>query len=261
MGGIDKAAIEVGGVRLLDRVLAAARPVCDTLVVVGPRRATAVAGVRFGVEAAPGGGPVPGVAAGLDLLGPCDVVVVLAADLPMLRQVHVERLIAAVGGDPAPASAAAATDRFGANPLLAAYHYRGLHRRLGDLRAGAAAARLLPPTPITVDLGAASVNVNEPGDLALAELLVPLDPIVADTVQWIRNVVITAVPDAEEAVDPASGVEYRRRGADPFCSVKPGSAGVTVSLREASASLEVQTPGRPPAAELATLVKTAAKLR
>jgi molybdenum cofactor guanylyltransferase len=36
MGGLDKALVRVGGVALLDRVLAAARPVCDRLVVVGP---------------------------------------------------------------------------------------------------------------------------------------------------------------------------------------------------------------------------------
>ena len=47
MGGVDKAALVVGGVTLLDRVLTAARPVCDWLVVVGPARPTGVAGVTF----------------------------------------------------------------------------------------------------------------------------------------------------------------------------------------------------------------------
>ncbi|MDQ4090592.1 MAG: nucleotidyltransferase family protein, partial [Actinomycetota bacterium] len=65
MGGVDKAALVVGGVPLLDRVLGAARPVCDRLVVVGPERPTEVAGVTFVREDPPGGGPVPGVAAGL----------------------------------------------------------------------------------------------------------------------------------------------------------------------------------------------------
>ncbi|MDQ2826873.1 MAG: nucleotidyltransferase family protein, partial [Actinomycetota bacterium] len=45
MGGVDKASLPVGGVPLLDRVLAAARPVCDRLVVVGPARPTTVPGV------------------------------------------------------------------------------------------------------------------------------------------------------------------------------------------------------------------------
>ena len=79
MGGVDKAALEVGGVTLLDRVLAAARPVCDWLVVVGPVRPTGVAGVSFVSEAAPGGGPVPAVVAGMDACPPSDVVLVLAA--------------------------------------------------------------------------------------------------------------------------------------------------------------------------------------
>lgn len=260
MGGVDKAALEVGGVRILDRVLAAARPACDALVVVGPNRPTTVDGVRFGVEAAPGGGPVPAVAAGVDLLGPCDVVVVLAADLPLLREVHVERLIVALGEDLDPTSAAAATDRFGANPLLAAYCYPGLHGRLSDLRSGAAAARLLPPTPIALDLGVATVNVNEPEDLAIAELLVSLDPGMADTVQWTRNVVMVAVPDAEEAVEASRRFDYHRRGADRFCSVMPGSAGVAVSFGGAREGVDVSAPGRPAAPELAALVRAAASL-
>ena len=63
LGGADKAAVVVGDASMLDRVLAAAHPVADSLVVVGPSRATSVPGVRFVVEAAPGGGPVPAVAA------------------------------------------------------------------------------------------------------------------------------------------------------------------------------------------------------
>src|SRR5947209_20072437 len=84
LGGIDKAIVEVAGTIMLDRVLAAAAPCCDQLVVVGPPRPTSVDGVRFTIEASPGGGPVPAVAAGMVAAPEADAVVVLAVDLPLL---------------------------------------------------------------------------------------------------------------------------------------------------------------------------------
>jgi molybdopterin-guanine dinucleotide biosynthesis protein A len=132
MGGLDKALVRVGGVALLDRVLAAARPVCDRLVVVGPARPTTVTGVTFVQEAEPGGGPAPAVAAGLAAVPDAEIVLVLAADLPLLEPHHLRTLLAA-------------------------------------LAAGARAAALLPPDVIAVDLGRATFNVNRPEDLAAAE--------------------------------------------------------------------------------------------
>jgi len=167
MGGLDKAALVVGGVPLLDRVLAAARPVCDRLVVVGPRRATAVDGVTFVVEDAPGGGPVPGVAAGLAGVGDVDVVVVLAVDLPLLQAADLRRLVAAL--DDPQVEAAAADDEGGPNPLLAAYRAAPLARAVAGLGPGAPARRLLPARTVAVDLGPAVLNVNSPADLAAAE--------------------------------------------------------------------------------------------
>lgn len=168
MGGVDKAALLVGGTTLLDRVLAAARPVCDRLVVVGPLRATGVAGVDFVLEAAPGGGPVPAVAAGLAAAADAEVVLVLATDLPLLRSGHLRALLAALAGAGAGAAAAAAGEG-GPNPLLAAYPAPGLRRRAGVLGAGARAGALLPAGVVTVDLGPATLNVNRPEDLAFAE--------------------------------------------------------------------------------------------
>lgn len=170
MGGVDKAGLEVGGLRLLDRVLTAARSVCDRLVVVGPARPTTVDGVAFLTEAVPGGGPVPAVAAGVAALDGCDVVLVLAADLPLLTAGALGRLLVALY-DPG-AGAAAAGDVGGPNPLLAAYRADGLAARAGALGAGAAAARLLPSATLVVDLGRATLNVNRPEDLAAAERIV-----------------------------------------------------------------------------------------
>lgn len=177
MGGVDKAALVVGGVRLLDRVLAAARPVCDRLVVVGPARPTTVDGVTFVTEAEPGGGPVPAVAAGLEALGPgCDVVIVLAADLPLLETTHLHVLLAPLAAPTV--EAAAAADQQGPNALLAAYHAGPLAARIGSLGPGDAASQLLPPPAATavVDLGSATLNVNRPEDLDAAEHQLNLRP-------------------------------------------------------------------------------------
>jgi len=77
--GADKPQLDVGGVRLLDHVLAA---VADARrkIVVGPRRAVPVP-VLWRREDPPGGGPVAAIAAALDAVR-ADLVVVLAADLP-----------------------------------------------------------------------------------------------------------------------------------------------------------------------------------
>jgi molybdopterin-guanine dinucleotide biosynthesis protein A len=136
--------VRVGGVALLDRVLAAARPVCDRLVVVGPARPTTVTGVTFVQEAEPGGGPAPAVAAGLAAVPDAEIVLVLAADLPLLEPHHLRTLLAAY-----------------LKPVLAG--------RAAALGAGARAAALLPPDVIAVDLGRATFNVNRPEDLAAAE--------------------------------------------------------------------------------------------
>ena len=219
MGGVDKAALEVGGVRLLDRVLAAARPVCDQLVVVGPPRPTTVPGVTFLSEDPPGGGPVPAVAAARSFLAACDPIVVLATDLPLVRSDHLRTLLAALDHDPPP-DAAAAIDHFGPNPLLAAYRSAALGRALAALGPGSPAARLLPDAPVAVDLGAAILNVNAPDDLVAAELLASLDPDVADTAHWLREVVLAAVPGALEAIEPERGFDYRHPGGQTFCSIR-----------------------------------------
>ncbi|HWI05543.1 MAG TPA: NTP transferase domain-containing protein [Acidimicrobiales bacterium] len=144
MGGLDKAALRVGGVSLLDRVLGAAQPVAHR----------------------PGGGPVPAIAAGLDAVADAAVALVLAVDLPLLEAVHLRAVLAALD---AGAEAAAAGAEGGPNPLLAAYPAPALAARVGALGAGARAAALLPPHVVIVDLGRATLNVNRPEDLAVAE--------------------------------------------------------------------------------------------
>ncbi len=173
MGGVDKAALRVGGITILDRVLGAARPVCDRLVVVGPIRSTAFPDVKFLVEAEPGGGPVPAVIAGLAATGDgCEVVLVVAGDLPLLAPGHLRRLIGALDGSGPEVEAAAAAGAGGRppNPLLAAYRRRALGARCRRLGAGDPAWRLTAGPTVVVDLGGATLNVNRPADLAEAEI-------------------------------------------------------------------------------------------
>lgn len=182
MGGVDKLALEVAGRPILDHVLAAARPLCSTLVVVGPPRPTEIEGVVFAAEAEPGGGPVPAVAAameevaaGLAATGGEGAVAVLAGDLPLLATADLELLFAAVA-DASVEAAAAVDDRGRPHPLLAVHRVAGLRDRMAHLGAdlsGVPAARLLPADTVLVGLGPAStLNVNCPADLDRARTLI-----------------------------------------------------------------------------------------
>jgi len=164
---VDKTAMDVAGATMLDRVLAAARPRCGRLVVVGPARPTAVIGVDFVREPAPGGGPAAAVAAGVAAVGPgADVVLVVAADLPLLTPADLDRLLDGLAADPE-VDAVAARDHGGRpHPLLAAYRAAAIDVTGGP---GSAAAGLLPRRTAVVDLGPeATLNVNSPADLAAA---------------------------------------------------------------------------------------------
>ena len=171
LGGIDKALIEIRGVTMLDRVLGAAAPHCDQLVVVGPVRETTVSGVRFTIEPDPGGGPVPAVAAGLDRVSGAEQVVVLAVDLPLLGDEHVRTLFVGLE-DEGVVAVAAADQRGRANPLLAAYRADALRVALDGAGPGEPAARMLPLATVVLNLGeAGTLNVNEASDLERARRL------------------------------------------------------------------------------------------
>ncbi|MGZ4699436.1 MAG: molybdenum cofactor guanylyltransferase, partial [Oryzihumus sp.] len=84
MGGIDKASIEVDGVTLLERSLAATASAVE-VVVVGTEVPTSRP-VTWTREDPAGGGPAAGLLAGLDrFLRPPDLVCVLAVDTPRVE--------------------------------------------------------------------------------------------------------------------------------------------------------------------------------
>jgi molybdopterin-guanine dinucleotide biosynthesis protein A len=184
LGGVDKAALVVAGLPLLDRVLEASAAARNTVVVGQPR--PTVRAVGWTQEDPPGGGPVPGLAAGLVALrgltpvspsgsvsesDETGIVVVLATDLPWLRSSDVERLVAALERDSA-AEAALFFDAEGrTQPLVAAYRASSLEAALaavGSLIGTAVRLVVHQLAVVTVpDLGAAG-DCDTPDQLAAA---------------------------------------------------------------------------------------------
>jgi molybdopterin-guanine dinucleotide biosynthesis protein A len=93
-GGVDKAMLVLDGMTLLDRVLTATAGAADTTVV-GPVRTT-YREVGWTVEDPPKGGPVAGLAAGLQR-GTAPIVVVVSCDLPWLTAADVGTLVDGLG--------------------------------------------------------------------------------------------------------------------------------------------------------------------
>ncbi|MFD3404793.1 molybdenum cofactor guanylyltransferase [Kribbella sp. NPDC058693] len=89
-GGVDKAMLVLDGMTLLDRVLTATAGAANTTVV-GPVRTT-YREVGWTVEDPPAGGPVAGLAAGLQR-GAAPIVVVVSCDLPWLTAADVTTLV------------------------------------------------------------------------------------------------------------------------------------------------------------------------
>jgi len=121
--GTDKAGLDVGGVTLLDRVLAAVAG-AEHRVVVGPRRPTGWP-VTFTVEEPAGSGPAAAIVHGLSLVQ-APTVVVLASDMPF-AVTAVPKLLAALADEGV--DAAMLIDNSGRRqPLLAAYRADALRR-------------------------------------------------------------------------------------------------------------------------------------
>ncbi len=126
LGGADKPGVLIGGVSMLDLVIAAV-PDAATIVCVGPRHPTARA-VVWTQEAPPGGGPVAALAAGIELVTE-PVTLVLASDLPFVAGA-IDPLLAALPGH----DAAVLVDGAGHDqPLVGAYDVGALRAALASL--------------------------------------------------------------------------------------------------------------------------------
>lgn len=128
LGGRDKAALVIGGVRLLDRAVAALAE-AKHVIVVGPHRRSP-AGLEWTLESPSGTGPVAALAAGLERTD-ARTVAVLAVDLPFANRAVVSRLVSSIGSH----DGAALVDPSGTlQPLAAAYRPDALRRAVARLR-------------------------------------------------------------------------------------------------------------------------------
>ncbi|MFF4364324.1 molybdenum cofactor guanylyltransferase [Streptomyces sp. NPDC001604] len=126
LGGADKPMVSVGGMSLLNRAIEACMGAGRT-VVVGPPRAT-VHHVHHVREEPPHAGPLAALAAGMRWVR-APFVVVLAADLPFVRQESVTELLRQAAGSAIEGAAMLETQGRD-NPLFAAYRTSAVRRGL-----------------------------------------------------------------------------------------------------------------------------------
>jgi molybdopterin-guanine dinucleotide biosynthesis protein A len=169
MDGADKAAIELRGVTLLERALAATVTAVE-VVVVGDQVPT-TRPVTFTLEDPRGGGPAAGLLAGLDALYRTpDLVMVLAVDMPRVTPGTFARLTDALLADGSADGAVLVGAGGRRQPLCAVYRHAALVRARPALREddhGLPVHRLLAPLSLTLvaEVGAESGDVDTWGDL------------------------------------------------------------------------------------------------
>ncbi|WNM25450.1 molybdenum cofactor guanylyltransferase [Demequina capsici] len=163
LGGASKPDLEVDGRTLLDLTLEAAAA-ASTIVVVGP--VDVPPGVMVTREDPPGGGPVAGIAAGLDVVGErSGDVLVLACDMPRIGRAVPELVEAAAS---APDGAWLVDGEGREQPLAAVYRIASLRGALADLHPDGASMRQLISDLVMADVpddGAASRDVDTWDDL------------------------------------------------------------------------------------------------
>ncbi|HSV37774.1 MAG TPA: NTP transferase domain-containing protein [Nocardioidaceae bacterium] len=127
MDGADKSSIELDGVTLLERALAATMTAVE-VVVVGEQVPT-TRPVTWTLEDPAGGGPAAGLLAGLDrFLREPDLVAVLAVDMPKVNAGTFARLTWSVEEDPLYDGAVLVDPEGRTQPLCAVYRSASLRK-------------------------------------------------------------------------------------------------------------------------------------
>lgn len=137
------------------------------VVVVGPSRVVpseVSARVRFTRESPPGGGPLAGIAAGLELIT-SDVVCVVAGDTPRAGEV-LPHLVEALAASPQVDAAVTSDGEGHPNPVLAAYRVDALRGALPSEPANRPARLLLELAHVLVPADA--MDIDTPADLETA---------------------------------------------------------------------------------------------
>ena len=174
MGGVPKAMITVGGVRILDRILAVMRPLFSEILVVANEAApfAGIDGVRVVTDAFRGCGPMGGIHAGLKAMSR-RAGFFAACDMPFLDPALVAR-VCRLGLGEAVECAVPCSHR-GLEPLHALYGKEALPAFEASLRRGEFRIRRAVGACRCVYVGIrgaqldAVYNVNCPDDLAGAE--------------------------------------------------------------------------------------------
>ncbi|MFJ4874218.1 DUF6457 domain-containing protein [Streptomyces sp. NPDC088745] len=159
LGGVDKAAVRIGGRTLLARVLTACEG-AGTTVVVGGRHATARP-VTWAREDPPGGGPLAALAAGVRGTR-APLVLVLSVDLPFVDRATADTLVRSVADDPRTDGALLVDGTGRDQPLVAVYRTEPLHRRLALLTAEHGSLSGLPLRRLTAELALTRVTAADP---------------------------------------------------------------------------------------------------
>ena len=188
--GGDKTQAEVGGIPMIRRGWHALSDSCDEVVVVSSRADTPEGPWRVIPDLRPAAGPLAGIEAALTALGEAvsrcgeagsqeppgarDAVAVLAADMPLVDEASMRRLVDAYrAADPGVQAVAAAREgQPPFEPLCAVYSMDCLPVATALLEEGrwAAVNLFAAVSGLTVELGdAPSTNVNTQGERALAE--------------------------------------------------------------------------------------------
>lgn len=176
LGGLDKAALLLGGTRIIDRQLAILRTLSEDVTVVA-NDPTRYAALQLPVvpDLVPGAGALGGVYTALDIARH-DVVVVLACDLPFVTADLLDRLITEADDT---VDAVVPRSRRGLEPLCAVYRKRCAPVLRERIETGALQLSALPDVLRVREVGPAALapydatgrlfaNVNTPHDYARA---------------------------------------------------------------------------------------------
>jgi molybdopterin-guanine dinucleotide biosynthesis protein A len=173
LGGVNKAALDVGGTPIADRQLAALRQVAAHVFVVGGDRSGWPADVPVVADAFPGSGALGGIYTAI-VSSPCERTLVVGCDMPFLSVEFLRRLARERDADAVMPQSAR-----GFEPLCAIYGKAcaaDIRDRIerGDLHAavpprGVRVAEIGPDIVAAYDSdGLLLVNVNTPHDYARA---------------------------------------------------------------------------------------------
>ena len=171
-GGADKSRLVVDGASILDRQIAALRPLCDTIVAIvndDKRRARfADARISTCVDLIPGTGAIGGIYTALAATG-ADAVITIACDLPNLPTGLLQQLLERSEG----ADAAWVVTPRGPEPLVACYRQTARDAIRACIDAGELKAADLARTLRIIELTMVDVEAFGPARHVLANINTP----------------------------------------------------------------------------------------